>query len=173
MENETTVKIKASAARLVGRLLEKNKKISTAESCTGGLISYAITSVPGASGVFETGICAYSNRIKETVLGVKNQTLENFGAVSGETAIEMAEGVKLLAGADYAVAVSGIAGPGGGSEEKPVGTVWLAFAYPGGAFSKLCRFEGNRDEIRLSSALCALEILNRITDFDGEFYEKT
>ena len=110
---------------VVQKLREKNIKVATAESCTGGLVSERITRVSGSSEVFECGICSYSNGIKEKVLGVSAETLAVLGAVSAETAIEMAEGVKKLSGADIAVSLTGIAGPTGGTAEKPVGLVYM------------------------------------------------
>ena len=113
------------AADVVKLLSEKGKKAATAESCTGGLVSAAITSVSGSSEVFEMGVCSYANRIKQEALGVGAEALEKHGAVSEQVAREMAKGVMERSGSDYAVATTGIAGPTGGSEEKPVGTVWI------------------------------------------------
>ena len=110
---------------VVERLREKNLKVATAESCTGGLISERITRVSGASEVFDCGVCSYANEIKEKVLGVNPETLTVLGAVSAETAIQMAEGVKRISGADIAVSTTGIAGPTGGTAEKPVGLVYM------------------------------------------------
>lgn len=113
--------------QVLGKLLLKNKKtISTAESCTGGAIASLITSVPGASSYFEGSIISYSYQIKEMLLGVKNETLEKYGAVSEETVREMLSGLLLKMKTDFGIAVSGIMGPGGGTPEKPVGTVWIA-----------------------------------------------
>lgn len=142
---------------LVRLLTQQNKKIATAESCTGGMISQMITSVPGASAVFDCGIVSYSNEIKKSILGVRAQTLEKYGAVSEQTALEMAQGVKKLSGADYALSVTGIAGPGGGSKEKPVGTVYVGIVHPEGSEVCLFHFSGNRDEIRKQTAQAALE----------------
>lgn len=111
-------------------LMKKNLKIATAESCTGGLLSKKITEVPGASQIFDCGVCTYSNAVKHTLLHVQEHTLQTQGAVSGQTAQEMAEGVKRLSGADIGVSVTGIAGPGGGSPEKPVGLVYMGFSFP-------------------------------------------
>jgi nicotinamide-nucleotide amidase len=112
---------------VVGKiLLEKNKTISTAESCTGGAIASLITSVAGSSAYFEGSIVSYSNRIKQNLLGVKKETLDAHGAVSEETVREMLSGVLDKMKTDYGIAVTGIMGPGGGSEDKPVGTVWIA-----------------------------------------------
>lgn len=110
---------------VVAKLIEYKVKVATAESCTGGLISERITSVSGSSEVFDCGVCSYANEIKEKVLGVSAETLAVLGAVSAETAIQMAEGVKKLSGADIAVSTTGIAGPTGGTAEKPVGLVYM------------------------------------------------
>ena len=109
-------------------LLEQGKKIATAESCTGGLIAHRVTNVPGASEVFSHGYVTYSNEAKQELLGVKATSLEEHGAVSEQVALEMARGALAQSGADIAVSVTGIAGPGGGSDEKPVGTVWIGVA---------------------------------------------
>ena len=116
------------AKALVDELAAANKAVSTAESCTGGWISKAITDIPGSSVVFGYGIVCYSNGAKESMLGVKNQTLNEHGSVSEPAVTEMAEGAINLSGSDLAVAVSGIAGPSGGTDEKPIGTVWFAWA---------------------------------------------
>lgn len=112
--------------RTVNLLKEKNMVMACAESCTGGLIAKRITDVSGSSSVFSCGIVSYSNEIKEKVLGVKHETLENFGAVSEQTVREMVKGVLEISGADIAVSVSGIAGPNSDNTKKPVGTIWLA-----------------------------------------------
>ena len=117
---------------VVGKLLiEKNISVSCAESCTGGLFAGALTDIPGISAVFERGIVTYSNRAKMEELGVSAETLERFGAVSPETAVEMADGLQKKTGSDLCVSVTGIAGPGGGTEEKPVGLVYIGIAYNG------------------------------------------
>lgn len=125
-DKSVTKSIDSEARLVVEYLYTQGLTVSFAESCTGGMLSESITSVSGASEVYEVGVCSYSNRIKRELLGVSARTLEGHGAVSGETAAEMAAGIKRLSGADIAVAVTGIAGPTGGTEEKPVGTVWLA-----------------------------------------------
>jgi PncC family amidohydrolase len=135
--------IKLVEEGLVKLLTDKKQKIATAESCTGGMIAQMITSVAGASAVFDCGIVSYSNEIKNSVLGVKAETLEKYGAVSEQTASEMAQGVKKISGADFAVSVTGIAGPGGGSKEKPVGTVYMGIAYDGGTDVFLCHFSNS------------------------------
>lgn len=114
----------------IGELLKAKKlSLSTAESCTGGGISALVTSVPGSSEYFKGGIVAYANEVKEELLGVRPETLVAYGAVSRETVVEMAKGAMNRLKTDCAVATSGIAGPGGGTPEKPVGTVWIAAAY--------------------------------------------
>ena len=110
---------------LVKLLALKDKTISTAESCTGGLVSASITAVPGSSKVFGFGVCTYANEAKMKLLGVREETLKNHGAVSKETAMEMAKGVQKLSGSDIAISLTGIAGPDGGTDEKPVGLVYL------------------------------------------------
>lgn len=110
---------------LVNALTRAKKRIATAESCTGGMISAAITSVSGASGVFDCGVCSYANFIKHKVIGVREETLSTYGAVSEKTAAEMARGVRLLSGADIGISTTGIAGPLGGTPYKPVGLVYI------------------------------------------------
>lgn len=121
-----------------------NLKLATAESCTGGSIASGITAISGASTMFDCGIVAYHNSIKQNLLGVKEETLKEFGAVSEQTVIEMAEGVKKLAGANYSIATSGIAGPGGGTPDKPVGTVWIAVSGKYETKTKLFHFRNDR-----------------------------
>jgi nicotinamide-nucleotide amidase len=119
-------KIEADVVRLLAR---KKKTLALAESCTGGFIAHQITNVPGASEIFLGGIVAYSNQVKEKFLGVRAATLKKHGAVSENVAREMAEGARKKFGADFAIAVTGIAGPSGGTKNKPVGTVFIAVAY--------------------------------------------
>lgn len=144
---------------LVKKLLEKELKIATAESCTGGLISQMITSVSGASGVFDCGVCSYANSIKEKLLGVKKETLKAKGAVSPETAMEMAKGILRLSGADIGISVTGVAGPTGGTKEKPVGTVYIGVATMAKNYYLLANFaekKWTRDKIRQSTANIAI-----------------
>ena len=121
---------------LVKLLIERKKTIATAESCTGGLVSAALTEVPGASEVFSFGVCTYANEAKINLLGVKPETLERYGAVSEQTAMEMADGVRKLSGADITLSLTGIAGPGGGSDEKPVGLVYLGVSVKDKLYAK-------------------------------------
>jgi nicotinamide-nucleotide amidase len=149
------------ATTLVGELNEKNKAVATAESCTGGWIAKALTDVPGSSGCFGYGIVSYSNGAKESILAVKNRTLAEYGAVSEPVVREMAEGALQLSGADIAVAVSGVAGPDGGSDDKPVGTVWFAWSMRGPrgitTDTDLQRFGGNRESIRMQTVIHGLK----------------
>lgn len=149
------------ATTLVGELNRKNQAVATAESCTGGWIAKALTDVSGSSGCFGYGIVSYSNGAKESVLGVSSSTLAEHGSVSEPVVREMAEGALRLSGADISVAVSGIAGPEGGSDQKPVGTVWFAWSVRGAAGittdTDLQRFDGNRDSIRMQTVMHGLE----------------
>jgi nicotinamide-nucleotide amidase len=153
------------ATTLVGELNRKNKAVATAESCTGGWIAKALTDVPGSSGCFGYGIVSYSNGAKESILGVQNRTLAEHGAVSEPVVREMAEGTLRLSGADVSVAVSGVAGPDGGSDDKPVGTVWFAWSTRGPAGiatdADLQRFEGNRESIRMQTVIHGLKGVQR------------
>ena len=140
-------------------LLEKKLTVATTESCTGGLISGAITSVPGSSVVFGYGFVTYANEAKKRLVGVKTGTLRKFGAVSAQTALEMAGGARLMAKADIAVAATGIAGPDGGSDEKPVGLVYTAVASKTSVTVKENRFSGDRREIREQTVAAAIGML--------------
>ncbi|HEY0037559.1 MAG TPA: competence/damage-inducible protein A [Longimicrobium sp.] len=147
----------------VGRLLrERGLTLGVAESCTGGLIGHRITDVPGSSAYFLLGVTTYSNEAKERVLGVRAATLEEHGAVSTQTAEEMAEGVRRLAGAGLGLATTGIAGPGGGTPDKPVGTVCIAVAWEGGAWSRRYDIgERGRDWVKGMTAQIALDRIRR------------
>ena len=162
------VGIRELAETLVKTLSAGGKMLTTAESCTGGWIAKAITDIPGSSSAFAYGIVSYSNAAKESLLGVKTPTLADNGAVSELVVTEMAEGALQLSGADVAVAVSGVAGPDGGSEEKPVGTVCFAWAVRKGsamlADSESQIFDGNRNEVRVQSVAHALRgVLDRVS----------
>lgn len=156
-------------------------RVSTAESCTGGMISAAITSVSGSSEVIELGVCSYSNRIKREVLGVSGETLDNFTEYSSECAREMAMGAVSASGADFGVSTTGIAGPTGGTEDKPVGLVYIAAAGKGcEPVTKEERFSpisgdgySGRDYIRASAARSALRLLyGYISAFDAIHTER-
>ncbi len=147
---------------VVGRLLrERNQTLALAESCTGGLIGRRVTEVAGSSDYFLEGAITYSNAAKTRVLGVPAKTIENFGAVSAETAEAMAAGMLERSGADHAVSVTGIAGPGGGTEEKPVGTVFIGIANAGGVRSVRIVLPGDRYIIRWRASQAALDVLRR------------
>jgi nicotinamide-nucleotide amidase len=145
---------------VVGRLLrERGATVATAESCTGGKIASLLTSVAGSSVYFKGGVVAYDNLVKINVLGVSTETIAAHGAVSRPVAEQMAEGVRRILQTDYAVATSGIAGPGGGTPQKPVGTVCIAVATPQGVFSELLHFTNDRQRNIERSAATALNML--------------
>ncbi len=148
---------------LVNYLLEHNITVATAESCTGGLISKSITDVAGCSSVYPGGVCSYSNEMKMKWLNVKKETLDAYGAVSEQTALEMAQGIRLATGADFGLSTTGIAGPGGGSDEKPVGLVYMAVAGENYQQVKkvIIRYgeQTSREMIRQRSAKHALHLL--------------
>jgi len=146
------------AQRLGTILKSKDKKIATAESCTGGWIAQIITEVSGSSAWFDRGFVTYSNAAKVQMLGVKPETLDKYGAVSAQTATEMVTGALAHSDADCAIAVTGIAGPDGGSAEKPVGTVFIAWAYKNQEVKIVQKkFTGNRHRIRRQTVKIALE----------------
>ena len=148
----------ALAAEVGQRLMLNSLKLAAAESCTGGWIAKALTDVAGSSDWFDRGFTVYSNHAKETMLGVQAATLHEHGAVSEAVAREMAAGAVAHSDAGVAVAVTGIAGPSGGSPAKPVGTVWIAWAWPDGALTtELFHFDGDREGVRRASVLAALE----------------
>ncbi len=147
---------------IVGRLLkEKQATLATAESCTGGAIAQMITSVPGSSAYYKGSVVAYANSIKEHVLGVRAESIEKYGAVSKQVVTEMAISLQSRFDADYAIATSGIAGPDGGSPEKPVGTTWIAIAAPDEVFASHFLFGDSRDRNIRRTALQALSMLRR------------
>ena len=149
-------------AHKVGILLqEQSCTIATAESCTGGLISHLITTISGSSGYFTGGVTTYSNQFKIDLLGVSPSTLEKWGAVSSETAIEMAKGVRRVSGADVGISVTGIAGPTGGTKEKPVGTVYFGLDFKGSCSSHLFTFSGERHNVQTHAAFTALDLVRR------------
>ncbi len=156
------------ALDVVKLLISKGLKIATAESCTGGLVSQLITSVGGASEIFELGLCTYSNRFKHKLLDVPEEELDKYGAVSAQVAISMAKGLKKLSGADITVSVTGIAGPSGGTKEKPVGTVYMGYCFGDRCESKLLRLweleDKSRIGIRMNTALAVLEKIKNIAN---------
>lgn len=152
-----------SLEEIIGKFLKNlNLTVATAESCTGGYIAHLITSIPGSSAYFKGSVVSYSNEIKTSILGVSPDTIEEYGAVSRETVTEMAQGVLKKLNSDCAVAVSGIAGPDGGSEDKPVGTVWIAVITPfHGLVTKKFLFGEHRERNIRRSGLAALDILRK------------
>jgi len=150
------------AGAIVKRLAEDGRTLATAESCTGGLVAEAIVAVAGASRVFRGGVVAYANDIKTSVLGVPVETLERAGAVSEETAVAMARGARERLGADVAIATTGVAGPDGGTPEKPVGLVWFAIASADGEVeTRRFTYPGNRTDIRERATVGALGLMWR------------
>ncbi|MFC5741682.1 CinA family protein [Dyella tabacisoli] len=153
----TDTDLQVLADALGVQLRATHQRLVTAESCTGGWIAKVATDIAGSSDWFDCGIVAYSYEAKQALLGVRPQTLEIHGAVSRETAMEMVSGALITAGASLAVAVTGIAGPGGGSEDKPVGTVWVAWKRRGGyARAEVFHFAGDREAVRRQTVAKAL-----------------
>ncbi|WP_215395600.1 CinA family protein [Rheinheimera oceanensis] len=153
----TTADSMMLAAKLGQLLIQKKWSVTTAESCTGGGIGYWLTAVPGSSAYVDRGFITYSNKAKQQLLAVRSATLLQFGAVSEETVREMAEGAAKAAGADMAIAVSGIAGPDGGSVYKPVGTVCFGFYLNGNVASSHLVFAGDRQQVRQQAIDYALK----------------
>jgi len=152
--------IAALAAEVLTQAARKGVMVATAESCTGGMIAAALTAIPGASAVFDRGFVTYSNQAKHAQLGVPLSLIEQFGAVSSETVQAMAEGALRYSDAHLAIAVTGIAGPQGGSPEKPVGTVWVASAArEGHCIVRKHQFEGDRLKVRAQAVIASLELL--------------
>ena len=148
-----------TAERLVKSLIEQNLTCATAESCTGGGVGYAITGVAGSSAVFWGGVISYDNSVKRDVLGVPEEVLSTKGAVSSECAAAMAEGARRRLKTDLAVSITGIAGPGGGSAEKPVGLVWFGLASNAGTATDKKIFPGDREAVRAAAIEHALGLL--------------
>jgi len=150
--------------QLSAALLRRQQKVCTAESCTGGLIAKTFTDLAGSSDWFDRGFVTYSNAAKREMLGVPASVIEDYGAVSEPVANAMASGALRHSDADFAVAVTGVAGPGGGSEEKPVGTVWIAVASKFQASARLHRFDGDRSAVREATLQAAMEALLDLTE---------
>ena len=148
-----------TAEKLVKVLTEKKMTCATAESCTGGGVGHAITAVSGSSAVFWGGVISYDNSVKRDVLGVPDEVLATKGAVSSECAAAMAEGARRLLKTDLAVALTGIAGPGGGTDEKPVGLVWFGLASKSSTTTEKMIFSGDRERVRASAIEHALLLL--------------
>ncbi len=159
----TDADLRTQAEDLGARLRAARAMLVTAESCTGGWIAKTVTDIAGSSEWFDCGMVAYSYEAKQALLGVRPETLELHGAVSRETVIEMVSGALVHSGATVAVAVTGIAGPGGGSPDKPVGSVWVAWKRRGGyAHAQLFRFDGDRDAVRRQTVAAALHGLDHL-----------
>lgn len=154
--------LKALACEVNSRLRELGLTLSTAESCTGGTIAAAVTSVPGSSAVFKGAVVAYSNDVKHSVLGVPVEVIEKYGAVSSAVVEAMAAGVRRLTGSDCAVATSGIAGPGGATAGKPVGTVWVAVDVRGSVSTHLLQLKDQGREINICTS--AKNVLSLLLD---------
>lgn len=158
IDNEDLI---SKAQSVIEAAVSKQLKIATAESCTGGMVAQALTSVPGASDALEGTVVSYSNQVKHQVLGVSQSTLDAFGAVSSQTACEMAAGVRSRLACDAAVSITGIAGPSGGVPGKPVGTVWIGISTNDGEHAELHHFNGDREQVRIQSAAAALDMLEK------------
>lgn len=158
----TTEEAEQLEEKVVSMLKERNYKISTAESLTGGLLAGTIVNVAGSSTVFGEGYITYANEAKEKILGVSHKTIEQFGVVSEETAFEMAQGVCKASGAEVGIAVTGIAGPDGGTKEKPVGTVYIGCCLKGKVTVRQYQYKGNRQKIRDNTVISALDLVRRL-----------
>ncbi len=148
----------AAELALVDVLMKRGLTVATAESCTGGMIASRLVNIPGVSEIFGTGVVTYANEAKEKLLGVRHETLVRYGAVSEETALEMVRGLAALSGADVTIATTGIAGPDGGTEEKPVGTVYIGVGVKDSYVARRFWFPGDRGAVRTAAATAALEL---------------
>lgn len=147
------------SSRVAEVLTKTRLTIATAESCTGGLLAHVLTNIPGSSGYFTGGVVAYSNQIKQAILGVRANTLQAFGAVSEQTAREMAEGVRQQFNTDIGLSTTGIAGPTGGTPEKPVGLVWIGISTKAHTAAYECRFNSDRAGVKTLSVIAVLKRL--------------
>ncbi|NOZ90811.1 MAG: CinA family protein [Epsilonproteobacteria bacterium] len=155
------MKIKQITKKIIEILKVDNQTITFAESCTGGRVASAFTAISGASSVLNGSVVSYSNDIKSKWLGVKEKTLIDYGAVSSECVAEMLNGVSKMAEADYAIAISGIAGPTGGTEEKPVGTVYIGIKTPKEIIVKHYLFQGDRNSVQNQATISSIELLEK------------
>ena len=146
---------------VVELLLQKGMTVATAESCTGGLVAKKLTEISGSSEVFHCGAVTYANHEKERLLGVKHETLAAYGAVSEQTALEMSQGIRQRAGADIGIGITGIAGPGGGTEEKPVGLVYVSICTEDDHLAYRLQLSGDRDMVRERASMYALDLVRR------------
>ena len=158
---DSWVHLRKSNTEPIIRIYSESETLATAESCTGGLIASQVTSIAGASSVFEMGIVSYSNRIKNHLLAVDPVVLERHGAVSQEVVLQMAQGALAQSGSDYCIAVSGVAGTGGGSDEKPVGTVWIAWGDNQKIDTEILYFPGPRAYFQQVVAAVGLDLIRR------------
>ena len=147
--------------QIIDTLKMQQHTISMAESCTGGRVAAAFTAISGASAVFHGSCVTYANEIKHLWLGVSNETLEQYGAVSQQCIEEMLTGIQHKASSDYAIAISGIAGPDGGSVEKPVGTVYIGIRSPANTVIEKCHFEGDREAVQHAAVVYAINLLEK------------
>lgn len=154
------------AARLQQIAVARGISVGTAESCTGGLVGHAITMLAGSSGYYRGGVVSYADEVKVSVLGVPLDSIARHGAVSAAVAVAMAEGVRHVVGCDYGVAVTGVAGPDGGSEAKPVGLTYVAATGPHGSEVRRYRWDGDRASNKERSAVAALELLSAVVELD-------
>lgn len=160
---ENTITIEKNLPLKVGKILiEKNISISCAESCTGGLFAQTLTDIPGISAVFDRGIVTYSNQAKIEELGVKKETLDRYGAVSEETSIEMAQGIQRVSKSRIGVSVTGVAGPGGGTIEKPVGLVYVCAVFDQKRICRKLSLQGDRKLNRAMSVLVMFELIQEL-----------
>ncbi len=148
------------ATELGARLLGQGCYLVTAESCTGGWLAEAVTAIPGSSSWFDRGFVVYSNAAKQELLGVRKETLAKYGAVSEQTVLEMVKGALTHSQSQVGIAITGIAGPGGGTSDKPVGTVWIAYAFPNNTYAQYNFFSGDRTRIREQAVISALQRLS-------------
>ena len=160
MQNDIELQVRQLAERLIGL----NRRVATAESCTGGLIAKTFTDLAGSSDWFDRGFVTYSNAAKSEMLGVPAALIDEYGAVSEPVASAMASGALRHSEADYAIAVTGVAGPGGGSAEKPVGTVWIALAADGHVEATCHRFDGDRAAVREATLWRSVEDLLKLVN---------
>lgn len=151
--------LKNLETKLVEKLTESGKKVATAESCTGGLVAERITSVKGSSACFDLGVVSYANEQKEKVLGVNMEDIKEFGAVSEVVALQMSQGIKKLSGADFGIGITGLAGPGGATDEKPVGLVYISICSDNEHKVFEYHFKGNRSEVRKCASDEALKLV--------------
>ena len=147
--------------KVVLKLIEKNITISAAESCTGGMLAKEITSVSGASSIFGYGFVTYSNEAKMNLIGVEESALSSYGAVSREVATQMAKGARRVSKSDIAVSMTGIAGPTGGTKEKPVGLVWIALSSKNGEIAQKLNLKGSRKSIRKQTCKKVFELIDK------------